>query len=218
MFFRQVRLLNHDKIFSKFQIFRCINLIIISLMSIDALMLECKFFDYPYRSYACLASLSIDNQKNVKITDVYGFHDVNKEDVDVKILNVVNYKSFSRKFVRYFPRNLDNFFPNLIEVYIAAGMFEIHKEDLKQLPHLRLLYLSENRLEYLEKNLFAFNKDLESVYFDDCQIKFVATEVFDHLTLHSIHFLNNPCASQKVENDRNKTLVVVKEIYRKCRK
>lgn len=95
-------------------------------------------------------------------------------------------------------------------------MREIHKADLKDLRELRLVYLSDNLLEYLEKDLFIYNRHLECVYFDNNRIKFVAAGIFDHLTLQTIHFNDNPCASQQVDDDHKKALAAVKEIYRTC--
>ncbi|KAG5676472.1 hypothetical protein PVAND_006304 [Polypedilum vanderplanki] len=109
--------------------------------------------------------------------------------------------------IKYFPRNLSKFFPNVFCIFLEKALLEIHKEDLEQFPNITCLYLSNNEIRVLEKDVFIYNTKLEILFLSDNKIYYVDSNVFSHLkNLKNLGFSNNICHSKTIEE--NKTGVV----------
>jgi Leucine-rich repeat (LRR) protein len=119
--------------------------------------------------------------------------------------------------IRFFPRNIENFFENLVMIDLwKVNLEEISSRDLKPFANLIRLSLSGNKITILEENLFEHNKNLEVIELADNRISKIYS-VFNELqNLKSLDFSNNPCHSAKVEYDQSLTLITVKEINEKC--
>lgn len=55
------------------------------------------------------------------------------------------------------------------------------KDDFKQFPNLKMFISYLNHIEFLEKDLFKYNEQLEFVNFRLNRIRYIDPNVFDHL-------------------------------------
>jgi hypothetical protein len=70
---------------------------------------------------------------------------------------------------------------HIIQIY-GCGLKELTKEDLKQFPQLRHLFLDKNDLEWLKSDVFVFNPKLEEISFlDNEKLKFIGANLLDSL-------------------------------------
>lgn len=84
--------------------------------------------------------------------------------------------------LHYFPRGLENSFPNLEGIAIGSSKLkEIRQEDLKPFPNLKYLNLYTNEIQVVEKDLFKFNPQLKLICFTTNKISHLDPNVFDHL-------------------------------------
>lgn len=183
-------------------------LIIHHLWEIRAVEFNCMFT----RSYKCdVISGTIRTRNEALVTRVYGFHENSRSNQDVLV--------FDARMVSlsYFPRNLNLYLPKVTTIFVEKGLQDITKEDLRQYPKLLEIYLSDNEIEWIEKDLFIYNPQLQLVFFDRCKIKYVDPNVFDHLNmLVFLGFDNNICDSGHQENNRNGVLNLIQSIKRNC--
>lgn len=116
-----------------------------------------------------------------------------------------------------FPKNLENIFKNLESIEIHAADFAILEvEDLKPfMGKLKSFNFTDNKLEVIEADLFAFNPNLEAINFNGNHIKYVGNGAFDGLKkLKSLKF-KNPCYSGSASNHSEVVKLIV-EIKSKC--
>lgn len=99
----------------------------------------------------------------------------------------------------YVPAGIADNFKNIKVLVIAyTGLKVIRQKDLKPLKNLQNLYLDNNQLTFLEKDLFAFNTDIIDINLANNQISFVAPNVFEPLTkLNGFNFSENVCFKRK---------------------
>lgn len=103
----------------------------------------------------------------------------------------------------YVPAGIAENFKNIKVLVIAhTGLKDIRQQDLKPLKNLRNLYLDNNQLKFLEKDLFAFNTDITHINLANNQISFVAPNVLEPLTkLIEFGFSENVCFKRKQNSD-----------------
>lgn len=140
---------------------------------------------------------------HLDIDSVDGSHDGNKTNDDVKGLNI-----FSIKKVKFFPKNVEKFFKNLIGIQIwSSQLDEIKQSDLKSWPLLKYLFLSQNNIKFLEKDLFRYNNELKTIWLSGNQISYIDPDVFDSLkNLQSLRIDGNKC---KTSFERTTTKSIV---------
>ncbi|KAG5669569.1 hypothetical protein PVAND_017456 [Polypedilum vanderplanki] len=64
---------------------------------------------------------------------------------------------------------------------IDSALTKIHQNDLKIFPHLIILILDKNKIEFLEKNLFEFNPQLKKIIFESSSLKHVDPSILSNL-------------------------------------
>ncbi|KAG5668338.1 hypothetical protein PVAND_016281 [Polypedilum vanderplanki] len=184
----------------------------------SSVVINCKFensgnFQVIGSVYQC--NLNIDpsiTSTNTVITSANGTHynsSMNHE-------NVQGFYSRS-KIIHYIPYGLSKIFPNLILMCIRYERIkEIHQKDLEQYSKLRNFDLEGNDIEYLEKDLFKFNTQLQVIWLKNNKISQIYPTVFDHLNqLEYLHFGENQCLN-KYKKDRTGVLELIKEVKEKC--
>lgn len=119
--------------------------------------------------------------------------------------------------IHFFPQGIEKSFPNLIAIYMNDGsLSELHQSDLQPFPQLRYLDFFENQLERIESDLFKFNSELEVIWLSDNRIKFIDPNVFDHLTkLTHLFLMDNVCIQQS-ETNRSHVLKLIENVRKYC--
>lgn len=83
------------------------------------------------------------------------------------------------KVVRYIPKNLEVVFPDLFGFRLESTQLKmVTKEDLKPFTGLRMFASVSNHIEFLEEDLFTYNRKLEYVSFRANKITFIDPTVF----------------------------------------
>lgn len=106
------------------------------------------------------------------------------EGVDELIEPANDVKGFfiENEVCHYVPKRIAEFFPGLIAFGVQeSGLKHISKSDLEHFPGLIRAVLRNNELDYLEGDLFAFNRKLKSVSLADNKLKFVSPSIFENL-------------------------------------
>jgi hypothetical protein len=87
------------------------------------------------------------------------------------------------KIVRYIPTGLLDLFPNLFGIRLDNTQLKyITKKDLQQFgAKLRMFVSYLNQIEFLERDLFIYNEELEYVNFRLNKITYIDSKVFDVL-------------------------------------
>jgi hypothetical protein len=119
----------------------------------------------------------------------------------------------------YLPRNLGQFFPNLLVLYVMKSNVQYLEDgDLAGLDKLEIFDVSHNPVEQVGANYFKGHSSIRTLSFYDCHIKKVEKGALDELKkLEKIHFDGNVCLDQKFEIDYDTTLEeVCDNIYDKC--
>jgi uncharacterized protein (UPF0305 family) len=121
--------------------------------------------------------------------------------------------------INYFPRGLNDVFPNLEAIGIAQSkMIELHQSDLSPFTKLRLLGLWQNNIKTLEKDLFKYNPELEAVYVFSNKITSFYPTVFDRLEkLTGLHLHGNECVTDgRVDANRQDVLALIEKVKKQC--
>jgi hypothetical protein len=96
-----------------------------------------------------------------------------------------NFKSLTirQQIVHYVPKFIEKFAKRLEYLTIYnCGLKEVRKEDLKQFPQLKILWLKYNDLEWLEGDLFVFNPKIEEIFFEgNKKLKYIEANLLDSL-------------------------------------
>jgi hypothetical protein len=171
-----------------------------------------EFFCQYSGSYSCTAfNATINTLDDALIGDISGFHLDGKTNTDV-----TNFDARAL-IIRYFPKYLGIFFPNLDKIFIEGGMYELHKEDIQNLPKLKTIFMSNNNIEYLEKDLFINHPYIELLYFESNNIKYVDPNVFDNLSkLVVLSLYRNTCSSLRASKNRSAVLSAIPSIISSC--
>lgn len=122
--------------------------------------------------------------------------------------------------VHYFPNGLEKIFPNLRLIAIAMSKLrEIRQSNLMPFDQLQFLCLFDNKIETIDKHLFAYNLMLEAIDLRENRIVKINLNVFDYLInlriLHMSDAFNGSCVSSDA-NDRDAVVRLIKEIKEEC--
>lgn len=186
-------------------------LLLSPLFTSAATQMECEFFIDTRNFYGCdVKTLQINSIKDRSISEVTGSNLLNKSFSDVV------YFASHQKIVKFFPRNLENFFPKLQTISIYnSSLEEIEKKDLQPFWDLRKLMLYHNKIEVIQADLFEFTPKLILICLQFNRIKFVESGAFEKLpNLVLLHF-HSPC---KTGDGFNRRIVkeLIGEIYENC--
>lgn len=174
-------------------------LILATISSINSLTLNCPFktlnwANYVGEAYTCYYPTLSNLYETQQITAVSGTHEDGKSNSDVKVLNIGNNVNLT-----YFPRAIENFFPNLIAIYISStNITYIRGDELLAFPKLTNFQIAVNpSFERVPGNLFSNNPLLQVVSFYKNNIKHVGEGIMNGLkNLKWIEFNRNYCVNQ----------------------
>lgn len=124
------------------------------------------------------------------VLNIRGTHLTGRTEADVTGVSIYN-----SQVTTQFPRNVDNFFPN-VEAFdwVFSRLSAVSAHDLAQFPALRMLSLFGNEISLLDGNLFANTQNLHWVDVSNNRITNVGDGVFANLTdLSFVIFQRNPC-------------------------
>lgn len=129
-------------------IFICIN------SQCNALGLNCQFstrhFELVGDLYSCEATLLTDYENVERVTVVYGLHQSGKGHGDVAGLYIHD------QDMKYFPVNIESFFPNLKAlVFPHNSILSVNQTHLQPFPNLEYLDLYTNNITMLGSNLLS---------------------------------------------------------------
>lgn len=160
--------------------------------------------------YICEGTVFFTGHDRI-INGLTGNHLANKTSIDVEGFSIREQR------LRFFPRNLHEFFPNIDAIRVRdTGLSEISNEDIKNLP-LKQISFSLNNFRTINASLFASNPELQAISFDYNPVMHVAHDVFDGLiNLTRLRFLNTTCMDQIVDGDVELVERMVFEISRQC--
>ncbi|KAG5670181.1 hypothetical protein PVAND_000461 [Polypedilum vanderplanki] len=184
------------------------SIILISSLKIDAVIFNCEF-----STNSCtITNGTISSKSDATVTSITGTYPSGTTSNSITVIDGRGVE------IRYFPLGLTKFFPNIDVIFFEGGLREIHKEDLQQFgSKLKRVYMSYNSIEMLEKNLFVYNPNIEYIYLDDNNIKYVDPDVLDSLNrLTNLGFSINYCYSGKVEYNRNGVLDLIDKLRYLC--
>jgi hypothetical protein len=179
---------------------------------------ECVFstysdYNFVGNLYFCkVKNFPIVTESNFKLTHPTGSHSSGKSNSDVQGF----YLHSSQFTVNYFPQGLDEYFSNLKSIRFShVKIKEVHQSDLRPFAELIVLSFYVNQIEYIEKDLFKFNKKLKLVQFETNQLTYIDSNVFDQLNLKYLYLGENKCMNMNAESQEG-TLKVIKEAKEKC--
>lgn len=165
---------------------RCLILLLFCCIAngIYALKIDCQYLDF--QIYSCVGTIVLGETVDDIVTELSGEHVSGKSDNDVKLLQLRNQN------LTFFPRNMENLFPNLVSINLASNLItNISNRDIKPHKHLHKIDLGSNQITVIESNFFD-GLNLRSVIFDRNNIKHVGHNI-QLPTDAMLFFSNNPC-------------------------
>jgi Leucine-rich repeat (LRR) protein len=134
--------------------------------------------------YTCEFLTDLPDANSI-IQNVEGEHVDSKTKADVQIF------SFANKELTFFPTSLINEFPALIGIKIDWTNLEyIGNNDLKDLPLLKYIGVTNSKLSYLPKNIFKDNVNLEIIDLKANPIVFIEGDVFATITVAGVKLVD----------------------------
>lgn len=166
--------------------------------------MNCKFENrvfggYTGSQYTCVLLNDFKLQQHGKeVTRINGQHGVGKSNADVKGIWA------DGKNLIFIPKDVDKFFPNIIAlVYNYASIIEVHEEDFKPFPNLRMTWMTANQIDILEENLFRNNPKLGEISFANNKIRLISVNTFSSLKALSYLYLDqNECIDSRASSPR----------------
>jgi hypothetical protein len=141
--------------------------------------IQCTFSTVFYTYYEYEWSCTLYNnpgitQVNMTIIEIENESSNRRTAADVGIFQAIS------RIIRYIPRNLDVLFPKLYGLRFENTQLKyISKDDLKSYSKLRLFVSNLNHIEFIEKDLFINNIELEFVSFRSNRITYIDSKVFE---------------------------------------
>lgn len=102
------------------------------------------------------------------------------------------------KNLDYFPKGIEKFFPNLLDISISYGNIKkLNGDEFEHWKDLEEFRFDHTNLEIVPGNLFSKNKKLENIILSNNKIKVIGAELLDGLDeLSVVSFLGNVCIDQ----------------------
>lgn len=150
-----------------------------------ALQINCQ---YSVRTYYTCDGTILTGESDDIVTEILGEHRSGKSDTVVEQLLLKNQN------LKFFPRNIENFFSNLKSINVAGNAItDISNRHLKPLELLERLNLHSNKITEIESNLFD-GLNLKSVSFNHNHIRHVGNDI-QLPTTTILFFSSNPCVN-----------------------
>ncbi|KAG5667279.1 hypothetical protein PVAND_015265 [Polypedilum vanderplanki] len=184
-----------------------LQLFFVSINQSSTTTLNCHFNERHYnftneKLYTCSAEKNQWQNYSIEITKISGQHQNHLTNNNVKSFSVWNLQN-----VNFLPKNLSQFFPNVILIQAQNSNIKgIFKEHLAGLQKLKILILSDNQIQGIKAGTFDENENLEMIFLENNLIKQIDGKSFDNLRkLKKLHLSRNSC--QNLTNAENKTQV-----------
>lgn len=157
-----------------------------------SVVITCRFDDDEWSAigfrYTCLV-LAIQNQEIAEVTEIVGNHMEGRSHVDVKGFSSNGFNVFST-----FPKGLERHFPNIEAIQILNNVFSVFSADLAAWPNLALFWVSNNRITYIDGDLFRHSTKLQRISFFGNLIVNVGANLLSNLNeLNFADFRSNAC-------------------------
>lgn len=170
--------------------------------------------DGPFGNYFCeVASDPKITSKDIVISNIHGGHQGTQKHADV-----IGFKVEGKTF-NYFPTGIKKNLPNIEVFYVEnSKLMEIQQKELKPFTKLTKLFLGENLIKELEKDLFKYNSKIEKIRLHNNRIQVVHPKVFSGLTLLSfVSLYDNKCIS-RIATDLTQVQKLSNELRTVCSK
>lgn len=118
----------------------------------------------------------------------------------------------------YIPSGIaDNFINLKVLIIVGCGLTSVRQSDLRPLTKLIMLNLDSNNLKTIDKDLFEYNPNIETVSLKENRIKSVAVDVFTPLTnLKYLNLKDNVCIQEKEATSVDQVKKLIEAINEKC--
>lgn len=178
----------------------------ILITSASALTFTCNF-KFTTLDYTCNdPTISFINDSEF-LTEVNGKHLNKMNNLDVKNLFISGPKELT-----FFPKGIQNFFPNLNSIkFTKTGIISLNGDEFQAFPDLNLLDFSQNsKLERIPGNSFEFNPLITYIYFNQCNLRFIGEGLFSGLqNLLYLNVQDNFCVNDIGFYDMSRVLGVI---------
>lgn len=167
------------------------------------LSIQCIFERNSHGDYGCFVGKMWDVNEQ-KLTYVNGVHSRWMDDTNVKILSFSDQHIKDSRKLKYFPRNIQSFFPNIEKIMIASenDIAEISSDYLKPFTNLSFLFMKRSKIHSLPGDLFTNNKKLEKISFEhNVLLEHVGKDFLANLTkLETVWFQNSGCIDDQAHD------------------
>lgn len=151
--------------------------------------INCRFIhqywgdDTKYTCFITSAAITAPNTKvNIRTNTN---HEEEKRNLDVEAIK------FEDTIVEYFPKGLNDIFPNVTALSIDnCGLKAISREDLEGLEDLTTFYLTSNKLKSIPSNLFSDMKKLSRISFYGNNLETVSSKLLRMMRYQNLTMVN----------------------------
>jgi hypothetical protein len=182
------------KAFSLFSLFVC-------LAISDAIILDCT---YQVQTLWMIQNIYVCSARVIVVGDLRNVTDVSQNHVTGMSNDDVRGIVVESQTLRFLPRNIDAFFPNLeaLDVY-RSQIQEVSQQDFENFLNLRQVNLVGNAIQVIQANLFEKNPLVSSISFSSNPIRHVDYKAFERLeNLNTLAFQDTTCISRQHWSDR----------------
>lgn len=178
------------------------------------LILDCSYSQFGVwnvNAYGCTGKVIFVNDPRT-IIEVSGNHASNHNN------NEVLQVSIRDKNVKFVPRHIGAFFPNLesLDMYNSA-VETVSKVDFAGLPNLKQLHFNDNRVKTIKNDLFIGNPNMKWISFINNPVTNVGHNVFENLAdLTSLRFDGATCHSAGPDNNPVASKALIDRIFANC--
>lgn len=159
-----------------------------------SLIISCHFIDdwsVVGDRYKCIVA-EVLNPEIVEVTAIRGAHSSGRSNIDVESFEVT-YDGV----IGAFPKKLETFFPNLIDIRLAkSGLTTLSSADLTPWPKLKAFTAHHESIKTIDGDLFKNSPSLTWINLSDNLIRNVGAGLLSNLNeLEHINLANNPCTN-----------------------
>lgn len=117
----------------------------------------------------------------------------------------------------YLPKNIEKFFPALTAFGVSkSGLKELTKFDLQPFPELKRIAFYGNQLEYLEADVFMYNKKISSISLTDNNLFIIGHDIFEPLKELYYAQVEIRCQNTKCESGRSCFDNLTRDLKKNC--
>jgi len=172
-------------------------LVCLMLHSAIAIQLNCNYVAGEFSEVLSKDFLSCDAKNLIAISPyetVQGLIGNNSSHDNVRGLLI------RHQTIYFFPSGFEDVLENLLAIGVLfTDLIRITKNDLKPFPQLKGIWLNNNRLTVIERDLFQYNPQLLIVNFHENKLLHVDSNVFSSLSvLKEVYLDRNLCIDHRV--------------------